>query len=194
MKWISARWLNINNWVKRWEVTAFVRTCWTETIKGSYKRKSFVKMLNQDVQKIYQIDVGPFHRRKYTILSVLEVHQPFYISICISTQLPTQDTTFISLSAESLSEYSSAIIRLSPLSSDFNDQWSDFNNISYTSLKYFAPHETRRQNFDTPSEYPLPWCSRYFMSSPNIQVVYMVHCVITLFLNARLQSLFQFVS
>ena len=31
----------------------------------------------------------------YTLLSVSTVHQPFYISICIST-LPTQDTTLIS--------------------------------------------------------------------------------------------------
>ena len=31
-----------------------------------------------------------------TILSVLAVHRPFYISICIST-LPTQNTTFISI-------------------------------------------------------------------------------------------------
>ena len=37
--------MNINNGVKRWEVTAFVRTCWTktETVKGSNKRKSFVE-------------------------------------------------------------------------------------------------------------------------------------------------------
>ena len=35
-KWISGRWMNINNGVKRWEVTAFVRPCWTktETMKG----------------------------------------------------------------------------------------------------------------------------------------------------------------
>ena len=31
--------------------------------------------------------------KRYTILSVLAVHQPFYISICLST-LPTQHTTF----------------------------------------------------------------------------------------------------
>ena len=30
----------------------------------------------------------------YTVLPVLGIHQPFYISICIST-LPTQYTTFI---------------------------------------------------------------------------------------------------
>ena len=44
-KWISGRWMNINNGVKRWEVTAFVRTCWTktETMKGSNKRKSFLE-------------------------------------------------------------------------------------------------------------------------------------------------------
>ena len=35
--------------------------------------------------------------KRYTLLSVLAVHQPFYISICIST-LPTQHTTFSSLS------------------------------------------------------------------------------------------------
>ena len=35
------------------------------------------------------------HSKRYTILSVLAVHQPFYTSICIST-LPTQRTTFYS--------------------------------------------------------------------------------------------------
>ena len=37
--------MNINNGVKRWEVAAFVRTCWTktETMKESNKRKSFVE-------------------------------------------------------------------------------------------------------------------------------------------------------
>ena len=36
--------MNINNGVKRWEVTAFIHTCGTkiETMKGSNKRKSFV--------------------------------------------------------------------------------------------------------------------------------------------------------
>ena len=35
----------MNNGLKRLEVTAFVRTCWTktETMKGSNKRKSFVE-------------------------------------------------------------------------------------------------------------------------------------------------------
>ena len=33
--------------------------------------------------------------KRYTLLSVLAVHRPFHISICIST-LPTQHTTFIS--------------------------------------------------------------------------------------------------
>ena len=32
-------------------------------------------------------------KEAYTLLSVLAVHRPFYISICIST-LPTQHTTF----------------------------------------------------------------------------------------------------
>ena len=37
--------MNINNGVKRREVTTFVRPCWTktETMKGSNKKKSFVK-------------------------------------------------------------------------------------------------------------------------------------------------------
>ena len=44
-KWISGRWMNINNGMKRWEVIAFVHPCWTktETMKGSNKRKSFVE-------------------------------------------------------------------------------------------------------------------------------------------------------
>ena len=43
-KWINGKWMNINNGVKRWEVTTFVRPCWTkaETMKISNKRKSFV--------------------------------------------------------------------------------------------------------------------------------------------------------
>ena len=49
-KWISGRWMNINNGVKRWEVAAFVRLCLTktETTKGSNKRKSFVKPLGMN--------------------------------------------------------------------------------------------------------------------------------------------------
>ena len=44
-KWISGKRMNINNGVKRWDVTAFVRTCWTKTVtmKGSNKGKSFVE-------------------------------------------------------------------------------------------------------------------------------------------------------
>ena len=46
-------------------------------------------------------DKGPMlETLDYTVLSILAVHQPFYISICISI-LPTQHTTctFISLTA-----------------------------------------------------------------------------------------------
>ena len=42
--------MNINNGVKRWEVTAFVCTCWTKTdiMKGSNKRKSFVEHMGMN--------------------------------------------------------------------------------------------------------------------------------------------------
>ena len=55
---------------------------------------------------VYNVSsVGPSSERKgqcsksQTILSVLAVHRPFYISICIST-LPTQQTTFISVNRD----------------------------------------------------------------------------------------------
>ena len=43
-------WININNGVKGWEVTAFVRACWTntETMKGSNKWKLFVKAVGMN--------------------------------------------------------------------------------------------------------------------------------------------------
>ena len=46
--------MNISNGVKRWEVTAFVRPCWTKTenMKGSNKRKSFVGMNDSNSLKM----------------------------------------------------------------------------------------------------------------------------------------------
>ena len=43
--------------------------------------------------RLYTLTKGQCSKR-WTILSVLAVHRPFYISICIST-LPTQHTTFM---------------------------------------------------------------------------------------------------
>ena len=43
---------------------------------------------------LFLSDEGPMLETLDHILSVLAVHRPFYISICIST-LPTQHTTFI---------------------------------------------------------------------------------------------------
>ena len=53
-KWISGRWMNINNGVKRWEVTTFVCTCWTktETMKESNQIKSFVEPVGMNGSNI----------------------------------------------------------------------------------------------------------------------------------------------
>ena len=47
MKWISGRWMNINNGVKRWEVTAFVRR------HTEQKQKLWRDQINEAISKFY---------------------------------------------------------------------------------------------------------------------------------------------
>ena len=80
-----------------YSILIFINTCiYADSIFSNVSSIGpFVREKQKIKEFLFLSDEGPMLE---TLLSISAVHQPFYISICIST-LPTQHTTFMCLAA-----------------------------------------------------------------------------------------------
>ena len=80
---------------------------------GLYSLTFRALALRQREKRFFSLTKGQCSKR-LTILSVLAVHRPFYISICIST-LPTQHTTYISVKVYNRTHHTDGVSHVSRL-------------------------------------------------------------------------------